>query len=72
MIKFSLTIWVCSFLAGTQCMPPVTYPQVYDSWLECSKVAHTQSIKLLEEFDVDFVNENHIGMKYMCKQGFVY
>jgi hypothetical protein len=53
-------------------MPPITYPQIYDSWLECSKAAHTESIKLLEEFDVDIVNKNHVGMKYMCKQGMVY
>ena len=72
MIKFTLILWVCSFLTGTQCMPPVTYPGVYDSWLECSKGAHVQSVKLLKEFDPDFVNKNYVGMKYTCKPAMMY
>ena len=72
MIKFTLILWVCSFLVGTQCMPPVTYPDVYDSWLECSKAAHVESIKLLKTFDPDFVNENQVGMKYTCRKGIIY
>jgi len=72
MIKFTLTLWVCSFLAGTKCMAPITYPEVYDSWMECSKAAHIESIKLLEEFDLDFVNKNNVGMKYNCKPVTVY
>jgi len=72
MIKFILTIWVCSFLAGTKCMAPVTYPGVYDSWLECSKAAHLESIKLLENLDLNSVNMYQVGMKYSCQQGMVY
>ena len=72
MIKFTLILWVCSFSAGNKCMPPLTFPQVYYSWLECSKAAHIESIKLLETFDADFVNENQVGMKYTCRQGMVY
>jgi hypothetical protein len=72
MIKFTLMLWVCSFLAGTKCMSPVTYPEVYDSWMECSKAAHIESMKLLEEFDLDFVNKNNVGMKYNCKPVTVY
>jgi len=72
MIKFTLILWVCSFLEGTNCMPPVTYPGVYDSWLDCSKAAHIESIKLLETFDIDFINKYKVGMKYSCQQGMVY
>ena len=72
MIKFTLILWVCSFLEGTNCMPPATYPGVYDSWLDCSKAAHIESIKLLETFDIDFINKYKVGMKYSCQQGMVY
>ena len=72
MVKFTLILWVCSFLAGTKCMDPITYPGVYNSWLECSKAAHLESIKLMESFDSDFVNKNKVGMKYNCQQGMVY
>ena len=72
MIKFTLILWVCSFLEGTNCMPPITFPEVYDSWLECSKAAHVHSIEMLESFNPDFVNENNVGMKYVCRQGMIY
>ena len=72
MIKFTLTLWVCSFLVGNKCMAPITFPEVYDSWLECSKAAHVESIKLLETFDPDFVNKNKVVIKYSCQQGMMY
>ena len=72
MVKFTLIIWVCSFLAGSKCMDPITYPEVYNNWLECSKAAHIESIKLMEKFDPDFVNKNQVGMKYNCQRIIVY
>jgi len=72
MIKFTLILWVCSFLAGTKCMAPITYPDIYDSWLECSKAAHLESVKLLENSDLDFVNMYEVGMKYVCKKVVTY
>ena len=60
MIKFTLILWVCSFLVGNKCMAPITFPEVYDSWLECSKAAHVHSIEMLESFNPDFVNENNV------------
>ena len=72
MIKFTLILWVCSFLAGTKCMAPITYPDIYDSWLECSKAAHIESVKLLESFDTDFINRYKVGIKYSCKQVMTY
>ena len=72
MIKFTLIIWVCTFLAGSKCMAPITHPQVYDSWAECSRAAHLLSIKIMDGFDLDFVNKYEIGMKYNCKQVMVY
>ena len=72
MIKFTLILWVCSFLVGNKCMAPITFPEVYDSWLECSKAAHVHSIEMLESFNPDFVNENNVGMKYVCRQGMIY
>ena len=72
MVKFTLILWVCSFLAGSKCMAPITYPGVYDSWLECSKAAHLMSIEIMDSFDPDFVNEYEVGMKYNCQRIMVY
>jgi len=68
MIKFTLTLWVCSFL-GTQsvCMPPTQVPALYDSWYECSRAAHTESLKLLSKIGYKIVNDNKLATRYTCR-----
>ena len=68
MVKFTLIIWVCSFLGGTKCMPPIEYPTQFNSWYECSRTAHKGSVKILSKLGYKYVNENKIGMKYSCQK----
>ena len=68
MIKFTLTIWVCSFLAGQTCLPPIESPIMYDSWYECSRVAHKESLKIMSNLGYKLVNKDKIAMKYRCKE----
>ena len=67
MVKFTLTLWVCSFLGQNVCMPPVQAPILYDSWYECSRDAHTQSKKILATIGFKKVNDGQMGTKYHCK-----
>ena len=67
-MKFILTIWVCSFLGGQACMPPIQSPIMYDSWYECSRAAHKESLKMMSKLGYKTVNEAHIAMKYRCKE----
>ena len=67
-MKFILTIWVCSFLGGQTCMPPVQSPIMYDSWYECSRAAHQESLKIMSNLGYGVVNKDHIAMKYRCKK----
>ena len=68
MTKFILTIWVCSFLGGQVCMPPIESPVIYNSWYECSRDAHQQSLKMISKLGYVVVNKDQIGMKYRCKE----
>jgi hypothetical protein len=68
MTKFTLIIWVCSFLGGQTCLPPVKSPILYDSWYECSRAAHQQSLKIMYKLGYIAVNKDKIGMKYRCKE----
>ena len=67
-MKFTLTIWVCSFLGGQVCMPPIQSPVMYNSWYECSRAAHQESLKMMSKFGYKVVNRDKIAMKYMCKE----
>jgi hypothetical protein len=68
MIKFTLTIWVCSFLGGQLCMPPIQSPVMYDSWYECSRAAHQESMKMMSNLGYKIVNRDKIAMKYRCEE----
>ena len=66
MIKFTLTIWVCSFLSGGVCMPPAQSPILYNSWYECSRAAHRESIKIYSKIGYKMVNDARLATRYMC------
>jgi len=67
-MKFILIIWVCSFFSGaTNCFPPVEFTVLYNSWYECSRDAHKQSIKVLSIMGFKRVNDLQMGTKYHCK-----
>ena len=69
MIKFSLTLWVCSFLSiPSACMPPIQSPVLYNSWYECSRAAHQESIKMMSKLGYKVVNKDKIAMKYRCEE----
>jgi hypothetical protein len=68
MIKFTLIIWVCSFLQGEVCMPPIQSPIIYNSWYECSRAAHKESLLLMTRMGYKYINDNKVAMKYRCKE----
>ena len=66
MIKFTLIIWVCSFLGQNLCMTPIESPTLYDSWYECSRAAHQESIKIYSKMGYKIVNDGKIATRYTC------
>ena len=67
-MKFILIVWVCSFMAGSNCYQPMKFPMMYDSWYECSRDAHKQSLKVLSTIGFKQVNDLNLGTKYHCQQ----
>ena len=66
-MKYILIIWVCSFLGGTACIAPVEYPTSFNSWYECSRTAHMESVKLLSKMGYKYVNDYKVGTRYTCR-----
>jgi len=66
MVKFTLIIWVCSFLGPYDCASPIQSTTLYNSWYECSRAAHQQSIKMLSKVGYKKVNEGKIATRYNC------
>ena len=67
MIKFTLIIWVCSFLGNqAACMLPLEYPKQFNSWYECSRTAHKESLVLMSKMGFKYINESKVAIKYSC------
>ena len=73
-MKFFLIIWVCTFLnsGDTKCLEPVTYPTMYDSWYECARAAHTESLQLMSKMGYKSVNDMRLGTRYVCQEATFY
>ena len=68
MTKFILMIWVCTFLGENRCMAPVKSPVLYDSWYECSRAAHKESLKIYSRLGYKTVNDGKIATRYTCTE----
>ena len=68
-MKYFLIIWVCAFInpGDTRCLDPVTYPTGYNSWYECSRAAHQESLSIMSKLGYKNVNDYQVGTKYHCK-----
>ena len=67
-MKYFLIIWVCAFLnpGDIRCLDPITYSIEYNSWYECSRAAHTESVKIMSKMGYKYVNDMKIGTRYAC------
>ena len=66
MIKFTLIIWVCSFLGPFTCLPPIKSPILYNSWYECSRAAHKESLQIMSKIGYKASNDSKISTRYAC------
>ena len=71
-MKYILVLWVCSFLNGQECLAPMEYPILFDSWYECSRRAHKESLAVMTKLGYAYVNKHQIAMKYYCKKSITY
>jgi len=47
-------------------MAPIKYKVLYDSWYECSRAAHQESIKIYSKMGYKIVNDGKIATRYTC------
>ena len=48
-------------------MAPIEYPVLYNSWYECSRAAHQESMSIMSIMGYKEVNDYLVGTKYQCK-----
>jgi hypothetical protein len=67
LMKFILTIYVCSFIDFT-CAKGVSYPMQFDTWSECVSAAYQESQIIIKSLPPQMVEANRLATKYTCQQ----
>ena len=49
-------------------MPPMEYPIQFNSWYECSRTAHQESLVLMSKMGYKYLNDYKVAIKYMCRE----
>ena len=66
-MKYLLTISLCSMIDSV-CMPPYTFPIVYDNLYTCQLDGYKKAFAKIEEIGSDRINEFKIYTTFVCKQ----
>jgi len=66
MIKFLMTIKVCSALYGN-CMPEFQHKVVFDDWYSCAQKGLAETSALMQEIGPEVVNRDQITVSFICK-----
>ena len=66
-MKFILIYTVCSFIS-MECLPEQQHIKVFDSWNDCIITGLDTIKETVELFPKEYINEHHVGGRYVCKQ----
>ena len=64
-MKILLSIIICSSVAG-ECMPPISYKELFPSQYDCLHFGYAESQRRLEAIGEDDVNKYNMFIKFYC------
>ena len=67
MTKFILILQICSALSRP-CLPPLTDPEIYNSWLECGNAGLTTSLNVVNSLEPKDIEKNRIYIQFTCRE----
>lgn len=65
-MKILLSAIICSVVMG-ECLPPHTFPKLYEDMYTCMLDGYTVSREKMEQIGQEAVNENELYIKFYCK-----
>jgi len=67
-MKYFLILWVCSAINGACIVPPVTYPQPFNSHYECVKEGYIVGLDMVKVMNRESLEKNRLFVAFNCKQ----
>ena len=66
-MKFILILQICSALGGS-CLPPISDPEIYSSWLKCGRAGFEQGLNVINSLEPGDIEESRIYIKFTCQE----
>ena len=66
-MKYFLILWVCSAINGACMVPPVTYPQPFNSHYECVKEGYITGLDMVKVMDRKSIDMNRLFVAFNCR-----
>ena len=65
-MKYILTITLCS-LVDNVCLPPHSFPQLYNDLYTCQIDGYSKAIEKIEEIGINEINKHKIYTSFRCE-----
>ncbi len=66
-MKYFLILWVCSAINGACIVPPVTYPQPFNSHYECVEEGYIVGLDMVKAMNRKSLEVNRLFVAFNCK-----
>ena len=66
-MKYFLILWVCSAINGACMVPPVTYPEPFNSHYECVNAGYLDGLQMVQNIGREEVERNRLFVAFNCK-----
>ena len=66
-MKYLLILWVCSAINGACMVPPVTYPEPFNSHYECVNAGYIDGLQMVQNIGREEVEKNRLFIAFNCK-----
>ena len=65
MIKITLSLIICSQIAGT-CLDPYPWPTTFDSQYDCLMFGYEESMNKMREIGKEDINKYNMFLRFTC------
>ena len=66
-MKYFLILWVCSAINGACMVPPITYPEPFNSHYECVNAGYLDGLQMVQSMGKEEVEKNRLFVAFNCK-----
>ena len=67
-MKYFLILWVCSAINGACMVPPITYPEPFNSHYECVEEGYATGLDMVRAMSRESIEMNRLFVAFNCRR----